>query len=77
MLTLIRPLKDSFADTIELRLKQMTAAYKVIYKEVSTNTYLIEFGDVFLGDKIKEFLDRYQAILKSQKVNPTDGREIG
>lgn len=77
MLTLIRPEKDIYADGIEKRLKQMTAAYEVIYKEISTITYLIESGDVFKGDKIKAFLDHYQERLAPKKINPTDNREIG
>lgn len=77
MLTLIRPQKDTYADLIEKRLKQMTAAYEVIYKEISTITYLIESGDVFKGEHIKKFLDGYQQRLSVRQVNPTDTREIG
>jgi DNA-binding ferritin-like protein (Dps family) len=77
MLTLIRPEKDSYADWIERRLKKMTAAYKVIYKEISTITYLIESGEVFKGDTIKTFLDQYQDVLSGKQRNATDGREIG
>ena len=77
MLTLIRPEEDKFADLIEKRLKQMMAAYKVIYKEISTITYLIESGDVFKGEKIKTFLDQYQKALAGRRINPTDNREIG
>jgi hypothetical protein len=77
MLTLIRPEKDSYADLIEKRLKQMTAAYKVIYKEISSITYLIDFGEVIKGESIKKFLDGYQQGLALKKINPTDNREIG
>jgi hypothetical protein len=77
MLTLIRSEKSTYADTVERRLKQMTAAYKVIYKGISDITYLIESGEVFRGEKIKTFLDDYQAQLAGRRINPTDGREIG
>lgn len=77
MITLIRPEDSSYADTIEIRLKQMTAAYKVIYKGISDITYLIESGEVFKGETIKTFLDEYQQILAGKQFNPTDGREIG
>lgn len=77
MLTLIRPEKDTFADWIEKRLKTMMAAYEVVYKEISTMTYLIESGDVFKGEKINGFLDQYQQSLQNKKFNPTDNREIG
>jgi flagellar biosynthesis regulator FlbT len=77
MLTLIRPEKDQYADVIERRLKKMMAAYKVIYKEISAITYLIESGEVFKGEKIKAFLDQYQKTLAGKKLNPTDNREIG
>jgi hypothetical protein len=77
MLTLIRPKKDSYADLIEKRLTQMTAAYEVIYKEISTITFLVASGDVFKGEKIKLFLDGYQQQLALKKINPTDDREIG
>ena len=55
----------------------MTAAYKVIYKGISDITYLIESGEVFVGDTIKAFLDEYQKVLAGKQFNPTDGREIG
>ena len=75
MLTLVRPIKSQVSDQIEQRLKDMVAAYQVIYKEVSSIPYLIETGRVFAGKAITGFLDEYQRELNMQRSISADACE--
>ncbi len=77
MLTLIRPVNSKNADDVEKQLKAMFAGYNTIHKDISDITYLIASGQVFQGDAIKKFLDRYRKELKDQNIIPSDSREIG
>lgn len=59
MLTLVRPPKSKIADEVEKRLKEAYAAYKVVDKQVSDMVYLIEAGNVFQGEEIRKFIEKY------------------
>ena len=58
MITLIRPLESKIADEIEKRLNEMYAGYKVVHKHISDIVYLIEAGNVFVGEEIKKYLEQ-------------------
>ncbi|MDH5608066.1 MAG: hypothetical protein OEY56_01180 [Cyclobacteriaceae bacterium] len=77
MITLIRHSESPQADTIERRLRGIAAAYKVILKDISLDTYLIDDGSVYQGEGIEGFLDRQQDAWKILHSGSSDMGDMG
>ena len=77
MLTLFRPTKSINGDLIEALLREITAAYQVIFKEISESLYLTNDGEVIEENKMQQYLECLGRELTHQRDLFSDSREIG